>query len=125
MTRWTEADIAAARSRVAEHNHPAAAKPPKYRNEKIRWHGMAFDSKLELKRYREFELQCSLGAIRAVVRQVSLPLLGTNRRIRVDFLIVENDGRQRWFDAKGHESAVSKLKRDQVRQTYGIEIELC
>jgi len=104
---------------------PVAPKRSKYRAERIRWQDQAFDSKHELKRWQEFEQQRALGAIRAVVRQVSMPLPGTRRRIRIDFLIIENDGRQRWFDAKGFETAVSKLKRDQVREGYGIIVELC
>lgn len=104
---------------------PPLKRQNKYNAKKTEFQGQMFDSKHELERWQEFELQKTLGAIRAVVRQVSMPLPGTRRRIRVDFLIVENDGQQRWFDAKGFENAISKLKRDQVREAYGITIELC
>lgn len=124
--RWTQEQVDDARARMGgEAGRPNAAKPSKLGNVRISWQGQVFDSKRELKRYQEFEQQRALGAIRAVIRQVSLPLPGTRRRIRVDFLVVENGGQLRWFDAKGFETQWSKLKRDQIREAYGIEIELC
>lgn len=126
MKHWTEEDLRAVRQRLNQVNHPGRAvrtKRSKYGNIKTYWQGQAFDSKHEFEDWKRFEQQRVLGAIRSVVRQVSMPLPGTRRRIRVDFLVVENDGRQRWFDSKGYETAVSKLKRDQVREAYGITIE--
>jgi Protein of unknown function (DUF1064) len=121
--RWSEQAVTAAQQRMA--GKPAAPKPSKYRAVKVQWQGQTFDSKHELRRWQDFEQQRALGAIRAVVRQVSMPLPGTRRRIRVDFMVVELDGRIRWFDAKGFESQISLLKRDQVREGYGIIVELC
>lgn len=126
MRHWSEDDLNAVRQRLNQLNHnsrPVRPKRSKYGNVKTYWQGQVFDSKHELADWKVFEQQRMLGAIRAVIRQVSMPLPGTRRRIRVDFLVVDNDGRQRWFDSKGHETAVSKLKRDQIREAYGITIE--
>jgi len=122
--RWTESDLDAARKRISGYDRPRMLKRSKYRNVKAQWQGQTFDSHYELECFQTFEQQRVLGAIRSVVRQVSMPLPGSRRRIRVDFLIVENDGNQRWMDAKGFETALSKLKRDQVRDAYGITIEV-
>ena len=72
----------------------------------------------------EPEIRALAGAIRAVVRQVSMPLPQSTRRIRIDFMLVELNGNVRWLDAKGFETAWWRSKRDQVKSAYGIEIEL-
>lgn len=96
----------------------------KYRNKPLEWQGEKFDSRHELDIYRKRLDARMNGYIRAVIRQVSMPLPHTTRRIRVDFLLVENDGRLRWEDAKGFETPAWRLKRQIVRDAYGIEIEL-
>jgi hypothetical protein len=58
------------------------------------------------------------------VRQVSMPLPQSTRRIRIDFLVVELDGKVRWYDAKGFETAWWRSKRQQVLSAYGLTIEL-
>lgn len=119
--RWNQADVDAAQSRMAGN----ARKPSsKLKNERIEWQGQKFDSKKELKDFKMLEQQRSLGAIRAVVRQVSMPLPGSRRRIRIDFMIVENSGQLRWFDSKGFDTPLGRLKRDQIEQAYGIRVEL-
>ena len=124
--RWTAADLNAARARLQQHDHGAhGASRKKYGNKKVEYQGRVFDSIKEVNRYQDFEIQRALGLIRAVVPQVSLPLPGTRRRIRIDFMIVELDGRIRWMDCKGFDTPTGKLKRDQVREAYGVEIELC
>jgi hypothetical protein len=124
MRRWSEADLNAARMRLHP-SRPIQVKRSKYRNVKVHFQGQSFDSKAELAQWQVFEEQKLFGAIRSVVRQVSLPLPGTRRRHRIDFLIVENDGRQRWYDKKGMDTPVGQLKRQQVFDAYGIKIELC
>ena len=107
----------------------AALASPKRRtrhgNVKCEFQGQTFDSKHELRVFQDLELQRAAGAIRAVVRQVSLPIAGSRRRIRIDFMIVENDGRVRWLDAKGHAEREWLLKRDLVQASCGITIETC
>ncbi len=96
----------------------------KYFNEKVDWQGHRFDSKRELEKFKEFELQRAAGQIRACVRQVSFQLPGTHRRIRIDFMVVENDGMVHWYDAKGFETQAWNLKRAQVKDAFGIHIQL-
>lgn len=96
----------------------------KYFNEKIDWQGHRFDSKRELEKFKEFELQRAGRQIRACVRQVSFQLPGTHRRIRIDFMVVENDGSIHWYDAKGFETEAWNLKRAQVKDAFGIHIQL-
>lgn len=125
MTRWSESDVDAARSRMAGYERPRAAKRSKYRNVKVNFQGQTFDSKAELAQWQVFEEQRIFGAIRSVVRQVSMPLPGTRRRHRIDFLIIENSGGHRWYDKKGMDTAIGQLKRQQVFDAYGITIEIC
>jgi Protein of unknown function (DUF1064) len=130
--RWTAEDIARTSARISE----AARKPlqtivtgnvpsrRKYKNRTTIFQGQQFDSERECAAWKNFELQRIAGAIRAVVNQVSFRLPGTQRRIRVDFLVVELDGRQVWYDAKGYDNPKSALKRQQVFDAYGIQIHL-
>lgn len=123
MTRWTAEDLA----KVNTRQRGAIAAPlerSKYGNTKVEFQGQKFDSEGELKAYKAFKLQELAGAIRSVIRQVSMPLQGSHRRIRLDFVTVENDGRIRWFDFKGYMTAAWASKRDQVQSAYGITIEI-
>jgi hypothetical protein len=99
--------------------------PTKYHNEKVVWQGEQFDSKHELAVFQALECARVAGQVRAVIRQVSMRLPGTQHRMRLDFMLVENDGRIRFLDAKGFVTSEWKLKRDQVQQAYGIAIETC
>jgi len=124
MTRWTMEDL----KRIAKVNeqiaHPLdAPKRSKFGNQKATWQGMKFDSMRELRVFKRLELERIAGIHRAVIRQVSLPLTGHKRRIRIDFMLVEPDGRIRWVDAKGHADDKWLLKRDLIQQNFGIFIE--
>lgn len=99
-------------------------KRSKYGNRRVTFQGQTFDSRHELKVWQDLKQQETAGLIRAVIRQVSLPLPGTSRRIRIDFAVVQFDGCIRFVDAKGFDTPTGRLKRNQVRQAYGIEIEL-
>lgn len=149
MSRWSLADVVAAQNRMsgailrkpAEPVRPkptattpavppdlaalASPKRTRHGNQKCEYQGQKFDSKHELRVFQDLELQRAAGAIRAVVRQVSLPIAGSRRRIRIDFMIVENDGRIRWLDAKGFSEREWLLKRDLIQASCGIVIETC
>lgn len=112
----TEADLQAALG--------GEPKRSKYGNRRVEFNGQKFDSLHELKVWQDLKRQETAGLIRAVIRQVSFPLGNTSRRIRVDFLVIDPDGRYRWLDAKGMRIASWELKRDMVRDAYGIEVEL-
>jgi hypothetical protein len=127
MSRWTAEEYARYQSRLG-----AAAKAPlpatlhsKYHNSKITHQGQTFDSKHEFRTYQDLKAQQLLGAIRAVIRQVSMPLPDSRRRIRIDFLIIDNDGSQRWLDAKGYITKEWAVKAAIAEQAYGIKISTC
>lgn len=112
----TEADLQAALS--------GKPKRSKYGATRVEWQGQKFDSRHELADWKCFEQQRLDGHIRAVIRQVSLPLSGSTRRIRVDFMIVERDGKIRFYDSKGYDTPTGRLKRQQIFEAYGIEVRL-
>lgn len=103
----------------------ASPKRTRHGNQKCVYQGQKFDGKHELKTFQDLELQRAAGQIRAVVRQVSMPIAGSKRRIRLDFMVVCNDGRIRWIDAKGFCEREWSLKRDLVESSIGIVIETC
>ena len=96
----------------------------KYGNTRCTWQEETFASERERDAYKAFKLQELAQEIRAVVREVSMRLPGSQRRIRIDFLVIEKDGRHRWYDAKGIMTQAWALKRDLVRDGYGLTIEL-
>lgn len=135
--RWTQAEVEAVRAKIRNARPSSSVALPhpemmrqiperrsKYGNTKVQFQGQRFDSKRELKVWQDLKWQETAGLVRAVIRQVSLPLPGTTRRIRIDFLLIQTDGSYRWIDAKGFETAAWKGKRQQVREAYGIDIEL-
>ena len=134
LARWSAQDLARVSARLQSQiansaqelvrTHEVIDKRRKYRNNPVEWQGEKFRSELERDTWRDLQTQYLAKAIRAVVREVSMPLPGCTRRIRVDFMVVELSGEIRWLDAKGFETAAWRLKRDQVKSAYGISIEL-
>lgn len=123
MTKWTEADWHKPPMSVGEVNRSGASRQQKYRNEKCVYNGQNFDSLKEMEDYKAFKLEELSGAIRAVVRQVSFPLQGSTRRVRVDFMVVAKDLAIRFVDSKGHATKEWLLKQKLVLDVYGIRIE--
>lgn len=121
MTRWTAQDLVA-RGFTAIAAPSAVERRGRNSNRTVEYQGQTFDSKHELQVFKDFELERAAGNIRAVVRQVSMPIAG-RRRIRLDFMIVTNDNRIRWVDAKGYAEREWLLKRDLVQNLFGITIE--
>ena len=124
MSRWTEQDLQRTNAKIRDQiAMPMTQRRTLHGNRRVLWHGMKFYSEHELQTFKDFELERISGRIRAVVRQISMPLTGSGRRMRLDFMVVENDGRIRWVDAKGHPTKEWLLKRDLVQQAYGLQIE--
>ncbi len=101
--------------------------PSKYHNRKQVSDGRVFDSKRELKRWSELQLMQTAGLIADLERQVRMRLgvrydNGREAVLVVDFSYREN-GEQRYEDAKGFETGVSKLKRAILRER-GVEVSL-
>lgn len=120
--RWNEADLARVNANIRAQISAPTEIRRKYKNKKVRFNGLVFDSQHELDRWKDLKLQEMAGDIRSVVRQVSFALPGCKRRIRLDHMIVRNDGQIVFEDAKGFATPEWKLKRDQVEQAYGIKI---
>lgn len=130
--RWTAEDVVRVNARISEQiaNPLIQARGfqkidqrvNKYRNKPVSWQGEKFRSIHELETYKEFLLEKLAGKIRAVIREVSIRLPGSTRRMRIDFLVIDNDLSQRWIDAKGAISKEWALKSDLVKQAYGITI---
>lgn len=95
----------------------------KYRNIKTVVDGQRFDSKREARDYQSLLLRKRAGEIRAIIRQVSIPLLSGKRRMRLDFVCIMSDGSVRWLDSKGYATKDWLVKRDEVEAAYGIKIE--
>lgn len=117
--RWTEEQYADFRNQKA----PEKAAAPKYGNVPTKVDGKRFDSKLEARRYQALTLLWKAGEILWFLRQVPFDLPG-GRKYRADFLVVWKGQRVTVEDCKGMDTAMSKLKRDQVEEIYGITIEL-
>lgn len=95
----------------------------KYGNVPTVVNGIKFDSKREADYYKSLLLLKAAGAIRGFVRQVSI-LLPSGRRLRLDYVVNENDGRIRWIDAKGYATSGWCIKKDEAQAALGITIEL-
>lgn len=118
---WTEEQYAEFQKRRS--GVVAPPKASKYHAVPAVVDGKRFDSRLEARRYEALLLLWKAGEILWFIRQVPFDLPG-GRKYRADFLIVWKDQRVTVEDTKGVDTAMSKLKRDQVQELYGITIEL-
>ena len=84
--------------------------------------GIRFASKLQARLYGELVLQRDHGDVAYFLMQAPIHLPGGGKLV-VDFLVVHRDGRVRYIDAKGVETAVFKAKRRVVEALYPIRIE--
>lgn len=134
MKRWTAEDVAKLQARgfqqrplpdrlSAAITAPEAPRRAKYGNHKIQWQGEFFDSKHELQVYQDFLLEHSAGNIRGITRQVSIRIPQSKRRMRIDFLVIMPDGRQRWIDSKGMLTKDWESKRRILEDSLGIKVE--
>jgi len=104
----------------------AKMKPSKYRNIKVEYDGVHFDSKRERDRYQELKLLERAGEIRDLILQPAFPLIVNGHKIgtyRGDFQYTEcASGEQIVEDVKGVRTPVYRLKKKIVAALYGIEI---
>ena len=84
--------------------------------------GIRFDSKKEARVYQDLVLQWKAGQIRYFVRQVPIDLPG-GVKMRVDFLVMHNDGHEQWLDAKGKATRDWLNKKKIAEAIYPIKIE--
>ena len=108
-------------------------KTNKYKNQKIEYDGMLFDSKKEYSFYIKFKLMEKSGEIQNLRRQVEYILMDNfvlnGKKYRktsyiADF-VYEQDGETHVIDVKSKvtKTEVYKLKKKIMEYKYGIEIE--
>lgn len=85
--------------------------------------GIKFHSKAESEYYKILRIDQANGGILRFHRQVIFDLPGGVKYL-CDFMILENDGRIRYVDVKGHETKEFITKKKMVEAIYGVEIEL-
>jgi Protein of unknown function (DUF1064) len=93
----------------------------KYNAERVVVDGIKFDSKHEAEIYVRLKLLQLAGEVKHFNRQVIFDLPGKTE-YRLDFLVVYPGGRIEYWDAKGVETPMFRLKRRQVREIHGVEI---
>ena len=113
---------------------PVAEKARKYRNQPCEYDSplvgrMTYPSKRQMRRAMDLDALYMAGEIRWWLPEIPLRLKAytdaRQRIMRVDFLICWADGQVTWEDAKGVKpTAAWTLKRDIVKEQYGIEIEI-
>lgn len=114
-------------------NNSIGQKKSKYRNTKVEYKGIKFDSVKEMKHYQLLEYLEKKGDIRELKLQVPFELIPTykinNKTIRktqyiADFTyITAKDNKTHIVDTKGFRTDVYKLKKKMFEYKYGIEIE--
>lgn len=108
-------------------------KGSKYKNQKITYHGIKFDSKRECERYKELKLLEKAKKIKDLRLQVKYTLipkqLEKNKVIErecsyiADFVYFDNELKQEVVeDTKGMKTDVYKLKKKLMLYIYGIKI---
>lgn len=105
--------------------HNFTPKKHKYNARKTVVDGITFDSKKEAARYEELKLLKAAGEVLLIQLQIPFLLPGVpKRRYLLDFQVFWADGHVSFEDVKGRDTDMSKLKRTQVLDLYGVEIEL-
>ena len=84
--------------------------------------GITFDSIKEMERYKILRSLRRLGKIDFFLMQVPFILPGPVR-YRLDFMVFWADKTVTFEDVKGHKTDLYILKKKQVEELYGIEIE--
>ena len=116
----------------------------KYNAKKVEYNGMTFDSKRELKRYKELELLQESGEITNLQRQVKYVLIPTQREPDIigkrggvkkgkviehecsytaDFAYNDEDGDLVVEDSKGFKTKDYSIKRKLMLYVHGIKIK--
>lgn len=108
--RWTEADVAKARAKIAGDIAAPLSVRSKFRAQSTMRGSMRFPSKLQALHYDELALLQKAGQIRYFLREVPFDLPG-NTKHRVDWMIVLPDTEPLFAESKGMDLALGKIKR--------------
>lgn len=101
----------------------------KYRNVRVEYDGIKFDSKRECAHYQDLKILEAAGKISQLrVHPKDFQITINNKRIcryEPDFIFYdEEQGRFRIQDVKGVLTELFKLKKKLVEATYDIEVEI-
>lgn len=91
--------------------------------------GIKFVSKKEAAQFRELQARQHAGEIKFFLLQVPFLLPGVDDRGKrtrhyLDFMAIRTDGQIEYIEVKGCDLPVGKMKRRQVEEIYGINIEV-
>ncbi len=108
-------------------------KPSKYHNQRTEYGGRIYASKKEADFARGLDLRIKAGEIKGWIPQVMFPLPGGTQH-RVDFEVFEasfNHFQDRsqfsavsFWEVKGRDLPMGKMKRKQTEELYGIRINI-
>lgn len=99
----------------------------KYGNVKCKAHGLTFDSKVELARYRFLMEQARDGKISGLRHHVEFPCVVNGIEIckyEADFLYGKKGGKIIIEDVKGVQTAVFRIKKKLMLACNGLEIRI-
>jgi len=85
----------------------------KYGAKKSVYNGYNYDSKFESQVAQDLDLRLKCGDIKDVQKQVKIDLQAYGKHITnyfIDFVITHNDGHLEYYEAKGYETDVWKMK---------------
>ena len=101
----------------------SAAKRSKYGAVPTMVDGCRFASKAEAAYYSHLRLRYTSGIIKWFIRQVPFHLTPHSKYV-ADFLYVDEIDRIHVIDIKGKDTETSRLKRRQVKDIYGITVQV-
>lgn len=113
-------------------NNSINLKQNKYKNKKVVYNGIKFDSKKEMDYYIKLKMLEKAGKIKDLRLQVPFIVLETFRlndktykktKYIADFVYSDEEGKYHVVDTKGVRTDVYKLKKKLMAWKYGIEIE--
>lgn len=100
-----------------------AASKSKYGAVRTTVFGWVYPSKLQARCAQWLRARQAAGEVRWFIEEVPFRLPGHVVH-RIDFLAVLANGEVQLIDAKGRDHAMGKLKRRQVEELYGVQIQL-
>lgn len=117
------------RMNIAEYKKMKSIRENKFNAQRTRYKGDWYDSKKEACFAQQLDLGVRAGEIISWTRQTRFDLPGKAdgkpRPVhRVDFLVFYPNEKYKFFEVKGRDLPMGKLKRDQVEAIYKIEIEV-
>ncbi len=102
-------------------SHPSAKS--KYRAVRTEYNGRNYPSKKQAADAAKFYMLKDAGKIKGVLEEVPFRLPGKTIH-RIDFGIIELNNTVTWYESKGRDLPMGKLKRRQVEALYKIKVNV-